>query len=143
MRRRTGINNTKTERSAARTRKRAIQFPRDMGRQAIFGRFVAGNQLNFRGMQRVVRFMAIPYAIGINLGNSKAVETEDSNRAARTAGRAARKADRCERRYKDATGSIAASRVERHSSGRQGSMHDKSWLNTPQLKLTLCPFTVY
>ena len=65
MRCRTGIDDAKTERPAARALEWAIQLPRDMGRQTIFGRLVAGNQLDFGWMERVVRFMAIPYAIGI------------------------------------------------------------------------------
>ncbi len=47
-----------------------------MGDQAIFGWFVAGDQLNLGTLRGVVALVAIPSAVGIDLGNPEAVVVE-------------------------------------------------------------------
>ncbi len=73
VRGRTRFDQAETERPAARPLEGAIQRPRQMSHQALLDRPIAANHLN---LGRVVRFVSIPKAVGIELAQAYPVMRE-------------------------------------------------------------------
>ena len=73
---RAGIDGTEAERPTTRTPERPVQLQRQMRRQTLVRGLVAHNHFDLRQVDRVVNFVAIPNAVGIDFGDAQAVVLE-------------------------------------------------------------------